>query len=60
MAVVIPFAAMLLDIMSWFITKQISSLAYVIIFGGALIGISMVMRILISIYQTWFYSNKNS
>ena len=55
-AVVIPFAAMLLDILSWFITKEISSFAYVVIFSGALMGISMGMQILVSIYQMWFYS----
>ena len=35
---VIPFAAMLLDVLSWFITKEISSFAYVVIFSGALSG----------------------
>jgi hypothetical protein len=54
-AVVIPFAAMLLDTISWFITKQVSSFAYVVIFSGALMGISMGLQILLSIYQMWFY-----
>ena len=56
----IPFAAMLLDVVSWFITKEISSFAYVVIFSGALMGISMGMQILLSVYQMWFFSNKNS
>ncbi|WP_446809143.1 hypothetical protein ACH50O_18080 [Methylomonas sp. 2BW1-5-20] len=54
-AVVIPFAAMLLDVMSWFITKNISQFAYVVVFSGALMGISMGIQILLSIYQMWFY-----
>ena len=59
-AVVIPFAAMLLDILSWFITKEISSFAYVVVYSGALMGISMGFQILLSIYQMWFYSKKES
>ncbi len=59
-AVVIPFAAMLLDVVSWFITKQNSSFAYVVIFSGALMGFSMGLQILLSVYQMWFYSRKNT
>lgn len=54
-AVVIPFAAMLLDVMSWFITKNVSQFAYVVVFSGALMGLSMGMQILMSIHQMWFY-----
>jgi hypothetical protein len=57
-AVVIPFAAMLLDVLSWFVTKEISSFAYVVIFSGALMGLSMGLQILLSVYQMWFYSDK--
>jgi len=57
-AVVIPFAAMLLDVLSWFITKNNSSFAYVVIGSGALMGISMGLQILLSVYQMWFYSRK--
>jgi hypothetical protein len=59
-AVVIPFAAMLLDILSWFITKEISSFAYVVIYSGALMGLSMGLQILLSIYQMWFYSGEKT
>jgi hypothetical protein len=55
-AVVIPFAAMLIDVVSWFITKSTPSFGYVVIFSGALMGISMGLQILLSIYQMWFYS----
>lgn len=54
-AVVIPFAAMLLDVLSWFITKSISSFAYVVVLSGALMGLSMGVQILLSVYQMWFY-----
>jgi hypothetical protein len=59
-AVIIPFAAMLLDVLSWFITKSIPSFAYVVVASGALMGISMGLQILLSIYQMWFYSRKET
>lgn len=55
-AVVIPFAAMLLDVMSWFITKSLSGFAYVVVLSGALMGLSMGVQILLSIYQMWFHA----
>lgn len=57
-AVVIPFAAMLLDVISWFITKSFPAFAYVVVASGALMGLSMGMQIVVSIYQMWFYSKK--
>jgi hypothetical protein len=54
-AVVIPFAAMLLDVLSWFITKSIPDFAYVVVASGALMGFSMGMQIFVSLYQMWFY-----
>jgi hypothetical protein len=53
--VVIPFIAMLLDVLSWFITKSIPSFAYVVVASGALMGLSMGLQILLSIYQMWFF-----
>jgi hypothetical protein len=54
-AVVIPFVAMLLDVLSWFITKNIAQFAYVVVLSGALMGLSMGIQILLSVYQMWFY-----
>lgn len=59
-AVVIPFVAMLLDVLSWFITKSIPSFAYLVVASGALMGLSMGLQVLLSIYQMWFFSNKQS
>lgn len=53
--VVIPFAAMLLDVLSWFLTKAHPSFAYVVVGSGALMGMSMGFQLLLSIYQMWFY-----
>lgn len=54
-AVVIPFVAMLLDVLSWFITKWFPGFAYLVVLSGALMGLSMSVQILMSIYQMWFY-----
>jgi hypothetical protein len=51
--VIIPFVAMLLDVLSWFVTRHIEEFAYVVIFSGALMGLSMGLQILLSIYQMW-------
>ncbi|WNB77396.1 hypothetical protein [Methylomonas koyamae] len=54
-ALVIPFFAMLMDVLSWFVTKHISEFAYVVVLSGALMGLSMGVQILMSVYQMWFY-----
>ena len=56
-AVIIPFLAMLIDIFSWFITKSLPAFAYVVIVSGALMGISMGLQIILSIFQMWFVKN---
>lgn len=58
-AMVVPFASMLLDVVSWFITKSIPEFAYVVIASGALMGLSMGLQILLSIYQMWFFAEKD-
>ncbi|MEI6708198.1 MAG: hypothetical protein WCK96_13820 [Methylococcales bacterium] len=55
-AVVIPFATMLMDVLSWFITQSVPSFAYVVVVSGSLMGISMGMQVLVSVYQMWFFS----
>jgi len=53
--VVIPFAAILIDIGSWWFTKLTSPFfAYTVIIGGALFSISFVVQTLVSFYQMWF------
>ena len=59
-AVIIPFIAMLLDVMSWFITKSLPSFAYVVVISGALMGMSMSMQIILSLYQMWFDTKSRS
>lgn len=52
-AVIIPFIAMLLDVLSWFVTRYIENFVYVVIFSGALMGVSMGLQIILSLYQMW-------
>ena len=53
--VIVPFAAIAMDIGSWWLTHWFPFTAYVVVFGGALIGVSMAFQIFISLYQMWFY-----
>ena len=59
-AVIIPFVAMLLDVVSWFLTKTNAGFAYVVVLSGALMGLSMSMQILMSLYQMWFWTSEES
>ncbi|MDX8408426.1 MAG: hypothetical protein R8J84_00065 [Mariprofundales bacterium] len=57
--VAIPFLFLLLDILSWFITKVYPGFAYVVVVNGALMGFSIGMQILVSLYQMWLYKPKS-
>jgi len=57
-AVVIPFVAVLIDILAWYVTKIVPGFAYVVIIAGGLMGVSFGMQILVSVYQMWFYGTK--
>jgi len=56
--VAIPFIAILIDIMSWYITKAVPGFAYVVVITGGLMGLSLSAQILISLYQMWLYKPK--
>ncbi len=54
--VIIPFAAILIDIGSWWFTKYTSPVfAYTVMAGGAVFGFTFVVQSLVSFYQMWFY-----
>jgi Na+-transporting NADH:ubiquinone oxidoreductase subunit C len=52
--IVTPFLAILVDILSWFLTKWDPVYAYTVVIAGALLGFSLSLQILISLYQIWF------
>lgn len=51
--IVLPFAAILADVLAWFLTKIYPLYAYVVVVGGALMGLAMGAQILIALYQMW-------
>ncbi len=52
--IVIPFAAIFIDILAWFLTKWDPVYAYTVIIAGAFLGLSWAFQIIISLYQLWF------
>jgi hypothetical protein len=50
-----PFAAVFVDILAWFLTKEDPVYAYTLVGAGALLGLALGMQILISIYQLWLW-----
>ena len=51
---VLPFAAVFVDILSWFLTKWDPLYAYTVIISGVVMGLALGAQILISLYQIWF------
>jgi len=51
---VLPFAAIFVDILAWFLTKWDPVYAYTVLTAGALLGLAWAGQILISLYQLWF------
>lgn len=57
--VVVPFVAMLIDIFSWYITKFIPEFSYIVVLSGALMGLSLAVQIITSLYQMWWIKGEN-
>jgi hypothetical protein len=51
--VIIPFAAMFLDIGSWWLTHYGAVFAFTVIGGGLLMSLSMPIQVIVPIYQMW-------
>jgi hypothetical protein len=49
-----PMIAVFVDVLSWFLTKWDSHYAVVVVLAGGLLGASMALQIVISLYQIWF------
>lgn len=54
--VAVPFAAIAVDIGSWWLTKYAPVFAYAVLIGGGIMGISMGAQIIISLHQMWLAS----
>lgn len=54
--IAVPFAAIALDIGSWWFTRYAANVfAYTVITGGALMGLSFAFQTIVSLYQMWFH-----
>lgn len=49
----IPFLSMLTDILAWYLTRETPAYAYLLVFSGALLGLSLNFQIGLSLYQMW-------
>ena len=49
----ISFAAILLDVGSWWLAKAFSGMAPFVILGGASLGVSFALLVLLSLYDVW-------
>ena len=52
--VALPFLAIVLDVSSWYFTKLYHPFAWVVIGGGALMGICFGFMWVVTMYQLWF------
>jgi hypothetical protein len=52
--VALPFVAIIIDVLSWYVTKVFPPFAYVVILGGGLMGLSFAFQWVVSMYQIWF------
>lgn len=53
--ILVPFIAVFVDILSWFLTKWDSAYAYTIVIAGAIMGVGLAVQILTSLYQMWLW-----
>jgi len=51
----LPFLAIAMDILCWYMTKLIPGFAWVIMGTGAMMGGCFGLMVLVSVYQMWFY-----
>ncbi len=51
--IVLPFAAIFVDILAWFLTKWDPVYAYTVVIAGAVLGLCLAVQILSSLYQMW-------
>ncbi len=53
--VAIPFITMITDIFGWYLTKVFPGFAVIVVIAGALMGVSFMLQIAISLLQMWFW-----
>jgi hypothetical protein len=53
LVITLPFAAVALDVSSWYFTKLYHPFAWVVMLGGALMGLCFAFMWVVSMYQMW-------
>jgi magnesium-transporting ATPase (P-type) len=53
LVVVVPFIALAADVSSWYFTKLFHPFAWVVMFAGAMMGLSFAFMWVVSMYQMW-------
>ena len=56
--ILLPFLAVWVDIGSWWFTRYQPIFAHTVIVGGILMGVSLAVQILYSLYDLWLARNK--
>jgi len=51
--IVVPYAAIIADVGSWWLTKWQTFFGWVVVIGGALMGLALACQILISLWEMW-------
>ena len=51
--IVMPFVALTADVSSWYFTKLFHPFAWVVMFAGAMMGLSFAFMWVVSMYQLW-------
>ena len=52
--VALPFLAIIIDVLSWYVTKVFPPFAWAVMLGGGLMGLSFAFQWVVSMYQIWF------
>lgn len=53
--IAVPFLAIMIDILSWYLTKMFRPFAWVVLISGGMMGLAFAIQWVTSIYQMWFY-----
>lgn len=56
--IVIPYAAIWVDIGSWWVTKYAAVFGYTVVIGGGLMGVALAVQILVSLWEMWLAKPK--
>jgi glucan phosphoethanolaminetransferase (alkaline phosphatase superfamily) len=51
--ILLPFIAILVDILAWFFTRWDPVYAYTVVVAGGLLGLGLGGQVLIALYQLW-------